>query len=47
MTSPRLTGQGDAVPVYAEYLMVHDRASQRAHGIPFFAETLADQSGAA
>ena len=47
MTSPRLTGQGDAVPAYAEYLMVHDRASQRAHGIPFLAETLVDWSGAA
>jgi hypothetical protein len=41
MTSPRLTGQGDAVPAYAEYLMVHDRDTQRAYGIPAFAETLA------
>jgi hypothetical protein len=47
MTSPRLTGHGDAVPVYAEYLMVHDRASQRAYGIPFFAEAVAECSGAA
>src|SRR5438132_199371 len=47
MTSPRLTGQGSAVPVYAEYLMVHERASGQAHGIPFFAETVTDHSGAA
>jgi uncharacterized protein YPO0396 len=47
MTSPRLTGQGSAVPVYAEYLMLHERASRKAYGIPFFAETLADQSSAA
>ena len=47
MTSPRLTGQGSAVPVYAEYLMVHERASRRAYGIPFFAEVLDDQSSVA
>jgi uncharacterized protein YPO0396 len=47
MTSPRLTGQGSAVPAYAEYLMVHERASRKAYGVPFFAETLADASSAA
>jgi Putative exonuclease SbcCD, C subunit len=47
MTSPRLTGQGNAVPVYAEYLMVHERASRKAYGIPFFAETVAEPSSAA
>jgi hypothetical protein len=47
MTSPRLTGQGSAVPVYAEYLMVHERTSRKAYGIPFFAETVDDQSSAA
>ena len=47
MTSPRLTGHGSAVPVYAEYLMVHERASRKAYGVPFFAETVADQSSAA
>jgi hypothetical protein len=47
MTSPRLTGQGSAVPVYAEYLMVHERTSRKAYGIPFFAETVPDQSSAA
>jgi hypothetical protein len=47
MTSPRLTGQGNAVPAYAEYLMVHERASRKAYGIPFFAEALDDAPGAA
>jgi hypothetical protein len=47
MTSPRLSGQGNAVPAYAEYLMVHDRAARKAYGIPFFAEMLVDESSAA
>jgi uncharacterized protein YPO0396 len=47
MTSPRLTGQGSTVPVYAEYVMVHERASRKAYGIPFFAEAVPDQSSAA
>jgi Putative exonuclease SbcCD, C subunit len=47
MTSPRLTGQGSAVPAYAEYLMVHDRASRKAYGVPFFAEALTDEPSVA